>query len=851
MAPLPCKALLGLLLTTASIPLASASIPDEEISKFNTAGEDTGAYSVIINEVQRTNNETLLWGPYRPQVYFGVKPRLPDSFIGGLMWAGVDNFFGIRDQFRHTCEQDDDLDGYGWEEYDVRKGGRQVVKDKGNKIDLEMEWRKVKGGQHGGHWGVRIKGTPRPDAPKDVKTALWFYAGLEGEGNIELVNEEDPLGLEGDVTLAGQAPGLEKFRLTVTTGPHTNEHPESEHEASLLKPLDRTLYKAFDVPTEYVWKTRDILFMHIQEYLGALMKKYGKDNHPPAWNSFTLANEFEPGNLHMMQKVFVGAFEFDILFSSESAETPMTSELLTKKINSFKPEFEARFNEAFQLQEPFDTPEYKEFAKNMFSNLAGGIGYFHGTTLVDKSDADEYAEEEEGFWEGASEALKNADAQFMGPYSLFTSIPSRPFFPRGFYWDEGFQLLPILEWDVDLCLEIIRSWFSLVDEDGWIAREQILGDEARSKVPAEFQVQYPHHANPPTLFLAITDFILKFEAEEKKQQQDSVHMDQPQQVLGSTNPASDPRTAHLSRPLAIHFLKTLYPSLRRHYDWFRRTQAGDLKTWTRPALYPKEAYRWRSRTPDHCLASGLDDYPRPQPPHTGELHVDLISWVSVMTRCLRKIAIALGDEYAADVKELLQIESFVNKNLNALHWSEEHKTYCDITVDDYEESIHVCHKGYISLFPFLVGGIIPPDDGERLKAVLDLMADPEELWSPYGLRSLSKSDPYFSTGENYWRGPIWININYLALRRLLEYARVPGPCQKQARQMYLDLRKNVVENVYKEWKRTGFAWEQYDQGTGEGRRTKHFLGWTSLVVKMMSMPGKVSLVQKEYVDWAV
>lgn len=30
-------------------------------------------------------------------------------------------------------------------------------------------------------------------APKDVTTALWFYAGLEGDGEIEIENEEDML----------------------------------------------------------------------------------------------------------------------------------------------------------------------------------------------------------------------------------------------------------------------------------------------------------------------------------------------------------------------------------------------------------------------------------------------------------------------------------------------------------------------------------------------------------------------------------------------------------------------------------------------------------------------------------
>jgi len=46
------------------------------------------------------------------------------------------------------------------------------------------------------------------------------------------------------------------------------------------------------------------------------------------------------------------------------------------------------------------------------------------------------------------------------------------------------------------------------------------------------------------------------------------------------------------------------------------------------------------------------------------------------------------------------------------------------------------------------------------------MYDPEEMWTPFGLRSLSKSDEFFGTGENYWKGPIWINVNYLAVHAL-------------------------------------------------------------------------------------
>jgi mannosyl-oligosaccharide glucosidase len=47
------------------------------------------------------------------------------------------------------------------------------------------------------------------------------------------------------------------------------------------------------------------------------------------------------------------------------------------------------------------------------------------------------------------------------------------------------------------------------------------------------------------------------------------------------------------------------------------------------------------------------------------------------------------------------------------------------------------------------------------------VGDEEELWSEFGLRSLSKKDEFYGTAENYWRGPVWMNMNYLAVAQLL------------------------------------------------------------------------------------
>lgn len=105
------------------------------------------------------------------------------------------------------------------------------------------------------------------------------------------------------------------------------------------------------------------------------------------------------------------------------------------------------------------------------------------------------------------------------------------------------------------------------------------------------------------------------------------------------------------------------------------------------------------------------------------------------------------------------------------------------------------------------------------------MRDPEHLWSPFGIRSLSKQDEHFGQGEDYWRGPIWVQMNYMALsalykvssavmceevraqsdeadapfrsaRRWQTYAKEPGPNQVRAAEIYAELRTNVINNVF-------------------------------------------------------
>ncbi|OTA94794.1 glycoside hydrolase family 63 protein [Hypoxylon sp. CO27-5] len=776
----------------------------------------------ILNaEIGRLNNQSLLWGPYRPNLYFGVRPRIPKSITTGLLWSKVDNYVDVQNSFRYTCEQNEGMAGYGWDEYDTRKGGVQHIHDAGNRVDITTEFVKIPGGGHGGSWAARIRGEPRDDAPSDLKTTVLFYVASEALGDtVEIVNDGDRNGFEGDVTFMGKSQSLGDFKLVITKG--KGEHPGSNHPISDKRELDKTTVQSLILPEEHLWQAKQILFQQLKAGVDEVIQDYGAENAPPPWQVYQLPNKPGTGNLHFIQKVFEGPFEFDILFSSGSVGKDVESADLTREIKATTEAFNERFADVFAPQAPFKADKYRKFGRSMLSNLAGGIGYFYGKHVVDRSYAPEYDEENEGFWEETAEARARRQEQLEGPYELFSSIPSRPFFPRGFLWDEGFHLLPIADWDIDLTLEIVKSWYNLMDEDGWIAREMILGDEARSKVPPEFQVQYPHYANPPTLYLVLEDFTERLQKTNGSQRVGKEHL-----ALDAVL-----ESAHVDNPsLGVEYLRNLYPLLRRQFLWFKKTQFGDIKSYDREAYSTKEAYRWRGRSVQHILTSGLDDYPRPQPPHPGELHVDLMSWMGMTARVLAKIADFVG--LPEDVQEYNTAFDGISHNLVDLHWSESAGCFCDATIDEFEEHTLVCHKGYISLFPFLLG-LLEPND-LHLGKLLDLMGDEEELFSPHGIRSLSKKSEFYGTDENYWRSPVWININYLAIVQLRNYALNPGPYSQQAKDLYVKLRKNIVETVYDSWEETGFAWEQYNPETGKGQRTQHFTGWTSLVVKIMAM----------------
>lgn len=544
-------------------------------------------------------------------------------------------------------------------------------------------------------------------------------------------------------------------------------------------------------------------------FLNAL-KAQSTDQTKTGKADVVLRNTPGPGNIQFVQMIMHDSFEFEVLYSSREAARAMTAAEMAIGVQDSIVAYRKTYSRVFTPKAPFKTDQHTTFGEMMLADLLGGLGYFEGNLQVDTRNKAMYAETSGKFWEKADDGKKHAFPEAKGPYELFTHTPARAVFPRGFLWDEGFHLLPVLDWDANLAMEVVQSWLNTMDDDGWIAREQVVGKDTENGTPDYSVVQYPHIANPPTLFLVVSKFIDILEGKTK--------------YYGHESTLLQPEAGK-------KFIAALYPLLKKHYEWWRKSQSGDIETHSVPSANLNEGYRWRGRTPETNYASGLDDYPRAEPPDITELHLDALCWVGLMSLTLEKLAFFLSSTHDAFVYQN-HIRG-VKTNLDVLHWDDTAKTYCDTVVRNDKHSL-VCHKGYISLFPFITGFL--DANHPHLAAALTLLRDPNHLWTDHGIKSLSQEDKKYGVGDNYWRSPVWVNINYLILTQLLSLAKTPGPQQDRCKAIYTDLRTNIVHTVFDSWQKTGYAWEQYDPVGGHGQRTQHFTGWTSLVVSIMAMP---------------
>ncbi|HXY42366.1 MAG TPA: glucosidase [Vicinamibacteria bacterium] len=180
-------------------------------------------------------------------------------------------------------------------------------------------------------------------------------------------------------------------------------------------------------------------------------------------------------------------------------------------------------------------------------------------------------------------------------------------------------------------------------------------------------------------------------------------------------------------------------------------------------------------------------------------------------------------------------------------------------------------------------------DERRLRRVLEVMLDEHEFLSPYGIRSLSRrhlehpyvlhvggreyrvdylpgdSDSGMFGGNSNWRGPVWMPVNMLILRALVNYYSYYGDAftiecpTGSGRRMNLyqvaeEIARRLVRTFLRDgqgrrpvyggsrkfqedphWRDLVLFYEYFHGDCGAGIGASHQTGWTGIVARIMHM----------------
>ncbi|KAL0207634.1 hypothetical protein P9112_012262 [Eukaryota sp. TZLM1-RC] len=673
------------------------------------------------------HSSRTFWGTYKPGHFFGVRSRSPDSFHFGVAWMSLSDPQALS-KIRHECTKNELDSGIylTYKQHDFFNFAVEEILDHEYNLNLTISF--VKTNDYS-EWSVSVETAPI-DSTKPL-SVISIFPYIRGPHDISITPFTLSNGHRTPLASFSQASGEYQFLVVSPT--------DVNFDLVSFPPGSESLF------SQQI--AHSIIGDKKNQITGLLSGKYKSS-----------------GNLLLAQVLSKGKMKFNCLLFKDNQM--VTDGLISSRINSMKTKL-TNDNEAFSLQFDNLSNSHRALAMSTLSNLYGGAGYWYGHSTVSERTK-----------KGSTSLYATPDAEH------FSFTPSRTFFPRSFLWDDGFHLMVVAKYEPLLAADVINSWISLIDETGWVAREQILGPEASYRVPSEFRTQYKHVSNPPALIMPVVE------------------------LFDQLNEGS---FTHDEEQIIRQALKKWLPKLSQHLKQIRKH------------CYKKKTWTWPDRDHSHCLSSGLDDYPRGKSLSAQDSNVDLVSWMCWAHGHLQRMSTVLSEGVYEYPKALIDCR----QNLVDFHWSEKRKFFGDVTFKD-DKRIVLAYQGYVGLFPVLFCHLNADDS--RLSDVLNVVLDESALLSSAGVRSLSKTSKYFGTGENYWRGPVWININYLLLKALRQ-------CywdNNQARVAYQSIRERIITNINNDYSKTGYLFEQYNPIGGEGQKNYPFYGWSSLVLNILN-----------------
>jgi hypothetical protein len=221
------------------------------------------------------------------------------------------------------------------------------------------------------------------------------------------------------------------------------------------------------------------------------------------------------------------------------------------------------------------------------------------------------------------------------------------------------------------------------------------------------------------------------------------------------------------------FLAAAYPRLSRYLNWDLRNRDRDgdgLLEWAAPD------------------ESGMDNSPRFDA-GVEFAAVDFNAFAAAEAGFLADIAQAIGkpEEAGQWRAEQQRMAGAIQSSL----WCEEDGLYYDRAPGGELVRIKTCAS-----FAPLFAGIASQQQARRL---VERLGDPDQFWPAFPVPSVALDEPRFS--DDMWRGPTWMNYNFLIIHGLRRYGYSD---------LAAELAERCLEHVMTWYRNEGAIFEYYD-----------------------------------------
>ncbi len=212
----------------------------------------------------------------------------------------------------------------------------------------------------------------------------------------------------------------------------------------------------------------------------------------------------------------------------------------------------------------------------------------------------------------------------------------------------------------------------------------------------------------------------------------------------------------------VDALRAAYDSLKKYLLWNRahRDSNGNF------------LYEWALTDEVHCRCDecGMDNSPRFDSAQPMDA-IDFSCYMANDVRSMVSIARLIGRE--DDVAMWQSWYDAIKQAVNDRLWDAQDQMYYDRLVSDGSFYKVRAVSGFLPLF----AGIA---DEKQAQALVAALTDPARFGTPFGIPSISADDKTF--GTDMWRGPVWINFNYMIAAGLRDYG-------------YTELAKTIIDRT--------------------------------------------------------